>query len=231
MNPLISIIVPLFNEELVISEMHRRLTAVMAAGDFDYEIVLVNDGSHDKTLAIAKGLCKEDRHVRLINFSRNFGHLAAFTAGMDKARGDAIVIIDADLQDPPEVIPGMIQKWRDGFDVVYGKRTKREGETRFKKWTASAFYWLLRKMTAVDIPPDTGDFRLMDRRVVNALNRMREKNRFVRGMVSWVGFKQCKLEYVREVCPFIYRNVDIRTASHTSVKYLKGISVLLHADI
>ena len=198
MRRLISIIVPLFNEELVIPEMHRRLTAVVTAGDFDYEIILVNDGSHDKTLTIARGLRKEDPNVRLINFSRNFGHQAAITAGMDRARGDAIVIIDADLQDPPEVIPGMVQKWKEGFDVVYGKRSKREGETRFKKWTASTFYWLLRKMTAVDIPADTGDFRLMDRRVVNALNQMREKNRFVRGMVSWVGFKQCKLEYVRE---------------------------------
>ncbi len=198
MGSLISIVVPLFNEELVISQMYRRVTEVMAGIDLGYELILINDGSRDKTVQIARELCRTDSHVRLISFSRNFGHQAAITAGLDKARGDAVVIIDADLQDPPEVIPQMVEKWRDGFDVVYGTRLKREGETRFKRWTAAAFYWLLRKLTEVDIPPDTGDFRLMDRRVVDVLNRMREKNRFLRGMVSWVGFRQCKLEYVRQ---------------------------------
>lgn len=198
MKPLVSVIVPLFNEELVIREMHARVKSVMKANDIDYELILVNDGSHDKTRDLAKEICKSDKNVKLISFSRNFGHQVAITAGMDNAKGDAVVIIDADLQDPPEVIPEMLKKWSEGFDIVHGTRIKREGESEFKKLTAAAFYRLLRKLTPVDIPADTGDFRLMDRRVVDVLNRMREKNRFVRGMVSWVGYKQCKLEYVRE---------------------------------
>jgi dolichol-phosphate mannosyltransferase len=197
MESLITIVVPLFNEELVIEQMYQRVTEVMAGIGLGYEVILINDGSRDKTLQIARRLCTQDPHVKLISFSRNFGHQAALTAGLDMARGDAVVIIDADLQDPPEIIPQMVEKWKDGFDVVYGTRVKREGETWVKKWTAAGFYWLLRKLTAVDIPPDTGDFRLLDRAVVNALNRMREKNRFLRGMVSWVGFRQCRLEYVR----------------------------------
>lgn len=198
MRPLISIIVPLFNEELVIAEMYSRLTQVLNNANFDYEILLINDGSRDKTLSVARDICAADRNVKLISFSRNFGHQVAITAGIDKASGHAVVIIDADLQDPPELIPKMVDKWTEGYQVVYGARRKREGERLFKRLTASLFYRILRRMTLVDIPVDTGDFRLIDRRIVEQLKQMRERTRFVRGMVSWVGFKQCKLEYVRE---------------------------------
>jgi dolichol-phosphate mannosyltransferase len=198
MNPFLSVIVPLYNEELVIRHMHEALTAALARNQLDYEIILVNDGSRDGTLAIAKELCWKDPRLKLVSFSRNFGHQIAITAGIDKAAGQAVVIIDADLQDPPEVILEMIEKWREGYQVVYGVRKERKGESFFKLATAALFYRILRMMTPVDIPADTGDFRLMDRQVVEQLKRMRERSRFVRGMVSWVGFKQGKVEYTRE---------------------------------
>jgi polyisoprenyl-phosphate glycosyltransferase len=198
MTPFISIIVPLFNEELVIDEMYLRITDLMDRNQLNYELILINDGSSDKTAELARTLCNRNKNVKLVNFSRNFGHQIAITAGMDKATGQVVVIIDADLQDPPEVILTMIEKWREGYQVVYGTRKKRKGEGFFKLLTAKLFYRTLRKMTNIDIPVDTGDFRLMDKNVVNQLKGMREKSRFVRGMVSWVGFKQCKVEYVRE---------------------------------
>jgi dolichol-phosphate mannosyltransferase len=198
MTPFISIVVPLFNEELVIDEMYLRITDLMDRNQLNYELILINDGSTDKTAEIARALCSRNKNVKLVNFSRNFGHQIAITAGMDKATGQVVVIIDADLQDPPEVILTMIEKWREGYQVVYGTRKKRKGEGFFKLLTAKLFYRTLRKMTNIDIPVDTGDFRLMDKNVVNQLKGMREKSRFVRGMVSWVGFKQCKVEYVRE---------------------------------
>jgi len=193
-----SIIVPMYNEEEVIEETHKRLREVMDRYGEPYELVFVNDGSRDRTVEIVEGLCRVNPHLRLINFSRNFGHQIAITAGMDYAQGQAIVVIDADLQDPPEVILQMIEKWKDGYDVVYGKRVKRKGETAFKKLTALMFYRLLRNMTNVEIPVDTGDFRLIDRKVADVLKGLKEKNRFVRGLVSWVGFKQTSVEYVRE---------------------------------
>jgi glycosyltransferase involved in cell wall biosynthesis len=198
MKPFLSVIVPVYNEELVIRHMHEALTAVLDRNQLDYEIILVNDGSRDGTLAIAKELCWKDPRLKLVSFSRNFGHQIAITAGIDKAAGQAVVIIDADLQDPPEVILKMIEKWREGYQVVYGVRKERKGESFFKLATAALFYRILRMMTPVDIPADTGDFRLMDRQVVEQLKRMRERSRFVRGMVSWVGFKQGKVEYTRE---------------------------------
>src|ERR1051325_11636524 len=198
MAPFLSVIVPLYNEELVIRQMHQTLTAVLCRNQLDYEVILINDGSRDATPEIARELCRNDPRLKLISFSRNFGHQLAITAGMDKAAGEVVVIIDADLQDPPEVILDMIEKWRQGYHVVYGVRRARKGESIFKLFTAAAFYRLLRLMTAVDIPTDTGDFRLMDRRVVEQLKLMRERSRFVRGMVSWVGFKQTNVEYVRE---------------------------------
>ena len=161
------------------------------------EIVMVNDGSSDRTQEMARRICQMDRRFKLVSLSRNFGHQMAITAGMDKATGDAVVIIDADLQDPPEVIPQMVDKWLEGYDVVFGVRTRRQGESLFKRATAALFYRILRRATNVNIPVDTGDFRLMDRRVVDQLIGMRERFRFVRGMVSWVGFKQCKVEYER----------------------------------
>lgn len=198
MKPTISVIVPVYNEELVIEESYRRITEVIKKAGEPYEIIFINDGSRDKTLEIISGLCESDESVKLINFSRNFGHQPAITAGMDYSSGDAVIIIDADLQDPPEVMLSMIAEWKAGYDVIYGKRLKRQGETAFKKLTAKAYYRLLKNMTSVDIPTDTGDFRLMDRKVVEALMILPERNRYVRGLVSWVGFKQKPVEYVRE---------------------------------
>lgn len=193
-----SVIVPLYNEELVIRESYRRLTEVMESTEEVYEIIFVNDGSKDKTKDIVEELCEQDSYIKLVNFSRNFGHQPAITAGMEVAIGKAVIVIDADLQDPPEVMLDMIKKWKEGYDVVYGKRAKREGETFFKKFTAKSYYRLLKSMTTVEIPVDTGDFRLIDRRVCDALNSLPEKNRFVRGLVSWLGFKQTSVEFVRQ---------------------------------
>jgi dolichol-phosphate mannosyltransferase len=193
-----SIVVPVYNEEEVIHETYRRLTEVMRSTKEAYELLFVNDGSRDRTAEIIKEYSEQDPAVVLLDFARNFGHQIAITAGMDYARGEAVVVIDADLQDPPELILEMIEKWKQGFDVVYAKRTKRKGETYFKKQTAAMFYRFLRGMTDIDIPLDTGDFRLLDRKVCNQMNSIQEKNRFVRGLVSWVGFKQIAVEYERD---------------------------------
>ena len=195
---MISVVVPLYNEEEVLNETYRRLSSVMASLEEPHELIFVNDGSRDKTAEIASALCEKDEHVRLISFSRNFGHQVAITAGMDYASGDAVILIDADLQDPPEIIPEMVKKWKEGYHVVYGKRIKRHGETAFKKFTAKIYYRFLKRMTDVSIPCDTGDFRLMDRKVCDAMKKLGEKNRYVRGLVSWVGFRQYALPYVRE---------------------------------
>ncbi len=193
-----TVIVPCFNEEEVIKETHTRLSQVMGQTGESFELLYVNDGSRDKTAQIIAEIAREDENVRLVNFSRNFGHQLAVTAGMDYAGGEAVVVIDADLQDPPQVILEMIKLWKEGYDVVYGQRLKREGETAFKKATAKMYYRFLRKLTTVDIPVDTGDFRLMDRKVVDTLKRFTERNRFIRGMVSWVGFKQTAVQFARE---------------------------------
>ena len=198
MKPIYSIVVPLYNEEAVIGESYKRLIAVMEQADGPYELLFVNDGSSDNTKALMHLICREDKRVRLLSFSRNFGHQIAITAGMEHARGQAVVVIDADLQDPPEVILQMIEKWHEGYMVVYGQRTLRKGETAFKKLTASVFYRFLRHMTDVDIPVDAGDFRLLDQKVCTALLSLPERNRYVRGLVSWVGFKQTAVPYVRE---------------------------------
>jgi dolichol-phosphate mannosyltransferase len=193
-----SVVVPVFNEEEVINETYKRLTEVMQSTGESYEIIFVNDGSRDKTVILAREICKNDANVKLIDFSRNFGHQTAITAGMDHACGDAVVVIDADLQDPPEVILDMLKKWREGYDIVYGQRIKREGETLFKKFTAKVFYRFLRSMTEVDIPVDTGDFRLIDRKVCDAMKTISERNRYVRGIVSWLGFKSAPVEFERK---------------------------------
>ena len=193
-----SIIVPMYNEEAVIHETYRRLKTVMNKTGEAYELLFINDGSKDRSAEIIRECSYWDPTVKLIDFSRNFGHQIAITAGMDYAAGDAVIIIDADLQDPPELILDMISKWQDGFEVVYAKRTKRIGESKFKKWSASLFYRVLKASADVPIPVDTGDFRLMDRRVVDELKRLPENNRFVRGLVSWVGFRQTALEYERD---------------------------------
>ena len=195
--PVISVIVPIFNEEEVIPELYRRMVAVLGDIDQPWELVCVNDGSRDESLSLLLALREQDPRVKIINFSRNFGHQIAITAGMDYAQGDAIAIIDADLQDPPELIGEMFQKWREGYEVIYAVRAHRRGESRFKLWTASAFYRLLRRITDVEIPVNTGDFRLIDRQVLLTLRRLREKHRFMRGLSSWVGFRQIGIEYQR----------------------------------
>jgi polyisoprenyl-phosphate glycosyltransferase len=193
----LSVVVPIFNEEGTVGELHARLTAAVAELD-SYELVLVDDGSTDASWELLTALAAEDPHLRLVRLSRNFGHQVALTAGVDAARGDAIVTIDGDLQDPPEVIPELVTRWREGFDVVYGVRVAREGETRYKLWTARLFYQLIRRMSPVDIPQDAGDFRLLSRRAADAFRSMPERARFIRGMTSWVGFKQVGVPYRRE---------------------------------
>jgi glycosyltransferase involved in cell wall biosynthesis len=198
MKPAISIIVPVFNEEEVLEELYRRTSQVMGQVDEAWELILVDDGSRDRSSEIIGQLHERDQRVKGVSFSRNFGFQEAATAGLTYAAGDAVILADADLQDPPEVIPEMIAKWREGYDVVYGVRTHRQGETWFKKFTAMAFYRIIHRITSIDIPQDTGDFRLMDRRVVEAILQMPERNRFLRGMVPWVGFKQVGLPYKRQ---------------------------------
>lgn len=196
--PTFSIVAPVYNEVGNIRELHRRISEVMQQTGEPWELVMVDDGSTDGSAEVMEEVFAQDaEHVRVVRFARNFGHQIAVTAGMDYAAGQAIVLIDADLQDPPEVILDLIAKWREGYEVVYAVRAKREGETWFKRFTASLFYRLLYRITDVNIPMDTGDFRLMDRRVVEAVRAMREHHRFIRGMVSWVGFRQTGVEYVR----------------------------------
>lgn len=197
MRKLLSLIVPVFNEEDVIDVSFARMDAAMRALPYEYEIIYVNDGSRDTTMAHLRSIAAENPQVRVLSFSRNFGHQLAVTAGMDAARGDALVIIDVDLQDPPELIPEMVRRWEQGGEIIYGKRLKREGETLFKKLTAAAYYRLLAWMSAYPIPLDTGDFRLIDRKVADVFLQMREHNRFLRGMSAWMGFRSEPIEYER----------------------------------
>jgi polyisoprenyl-phosphate glycosyltransferase len=198
--PTLSVVAPLFNEEGNVAELVRRVRAAAdgARGIDNYEIVLVDDGSTDRTLELLRAHAKADPRLVIVRLSRNFGHQLAATAGLDISRGDAVVLIDADLQDPPELIPAMVERWLAGFDVVYAVRRKRKGESRFKIWTARLFYRTTQRLTKVAIPVDAGDFRLMSRRVVDALKMIRERHRFIRGLVSWVGFPQTALEYDRD---------------------------------
>jgi glycosyltransferase involved in cell wall biosynthesis len=196
--PLLSVVVPCHNEEPVLRETHRRLIEVLQRlPGMSYEVIYIDDGSRDATAQIMRELQSTDANVRGVLLSRNFGHQIAVTAGIEHARGDAVVLIDADLQDPPEIILEFVARWRQGFEVAYGVRTQREGETHFKRWSASVFYRLLNRLSDVAILLDTGDFRLMDRRVVDTLIAMPERDRFVRGMVSWVGFRQAAVGYRR----------------------------------
>jgi dolichol-phosphate mannosyltransferase len=216
--PILSVVVPVFNEIEVLPDFHGRLSAALSGmREQAAEIVYVDDGSHDGSSRLLAELARSQKDggpvVRVIRFSRNFGHQIAITAGIDHARGDAVVVIDADLQDPPEVIPKFVETWRQGFDVVYGVRAKRAGESAGKLVTASLFYRLLGSMARIQIPADAGDFRLMSRRVVEQLRAMREKDRFVRGLVSWVGFRQTGVLYDR----------DPRRAGETKYPYRKMI--------
>ncbi len=197
-HPRFSIIAPVFNEEGNLPELYRRIKETMDATGEPWELVLVNDGSRDRSAEIMRELHAADARVKIIEFAKNFGHQLAVTAGLDYARGDAVVIIDADLQDPPSLILDMIEKWKEGFEVVYAVRAQRKGETWFKEFTAKLFYRIIYRITDIDIPLDTGDFRLIDRRAVDTLTTMRERNRFIRGMTSWIGFRQTGVEYVRE---------------------------------
>lgn len=196
---LVSVVVPVFNESAVISAFFERASrALRELPDADYELVFVDDGSTDDSYAQLAALAASDPRVRVVKFSRNFGHQIAITAGLDHASGDAVVVIDADLQDPPEVIARMVEQWRAGFDVVYGVRADRAGESAMKLMTAKAFYRLLNRITKISIPVDVGDFRLISRRVADHLRQLREKDRFVRGLVSWLGFRQTGVGYNRE---------------------------------
>lgn len=197
LRPTFSLVIPVWNEEEVIPVLYERLVQVMESTGESWEVIFVNDGSTDRSLELLLELHERDPRIKVLNFSRNFGHQIAITAGFDYADGDAVIVMDADLQDPPEVLVRMIERWREGYDVVYAVRIKREGESKFKLWTAAAFYRLIHSIADVDIPLDAGDFRLMDRRVVLAMRRLREKSRFMRGLSSWVGFKQIAVEYER----------------------------------
>ena len=198
--PALSVAVPVYCEEQGIGEFHRRLVQALERDQqlASWEIVYADDGSTDATPDLLSNLAADDSRVRVISLSRNFGHQAAITAAMEHARGDAIVLIDSDLQDPPEVIPSMVAKWREGYDVVYGQRSQRAGESLFKRATASVFYRLLNRLSEVQCPRDVGDFRLLDRRVVDTLSSMPERSRYLRGMIAWIGFRQCAVVYDRE---------------------------------
>lgn len=196
-SPVFSIVAPIYNEAANIPVLYQRIQEVLDTTGEEWELLLVNDGSTDDSAEIIRQLASQDTRVRPVIFARNFGHQIAVTAGLDYSRGQAVVIIDADLQDPPEVILDLIAKWREGYEVVFAIRAEREGEGWFKLFTASLFYRLISKITDVDIPLDAGDFRLLDRKVVDVLNRMREKHRFLRGMSAWVGFRQIGVPYKR----------------------------------
>jgi len=214
-----SVVAPIFNEFETLPELHRRVTAVMDGLDGTWELLLVDDGSTDGSTERIRELAQRDNHVRPIIFARNFGHQIAITAGWDYARGDAVIIIDADLQDPPELIPEMVARWKEGYEVVYAVRAEREGESWFKKTTASLFYRIIYRITDVKIPVDTGDFRLMDRKVVDVLKTMRERHRFPRGMSAWVGFCQVGVPYKRAA----------RHAGETKYPFKKMLKLALNA--
>ncbi len=214
-----SIIAPIYNEIENLPELYRRVKEVMDSSGESWELILVDDGSTDGSTGKIRELAETDKTVRPVIFARNFGHQVAITAGWDYARGDAVVIIDADLQDPPEVILELAKKWREGYEVVYAVRAEREGESWFKKFTAAAFYRLIYSITDVKIPVDTGDFRLMDRKVVNVLKQMKERHRFPRGMSAWVGFRQIGVEYKRAA----------RVAGVTKYPFSKMLKLALNA--
>jgi polyisoprenyl-phosphate glycosyltransferase len=217
---LLSVVVPCYNEEESIADTHRRLAQALATlANVTWEIVYVDDGSTDGTPADLRTIQASDRRVRMIRLSRNFGHQIAVTAGLEHAAGDAVVIIDADLQDPPEVIDQMLARWREGYDVVYGRRVQRTGETRFKVVSAKYFYRLLDRLSEIEVPLDVGDFRLIDRKVVRALHRMPEQARFLRGMVAWAGFRQVAVDYDRAP----------RAAGTTKYSFWKMVSLAVGA--
>jgi polyisoprenyl-phosphate glycosyltransferase len=215
--PDISVVVPVHNEEGNLAVLHERLGSVLQGLGLTYELLLVDDGSQDRSVALIRELAGKDPRVRFLSLSRNFGHQIAVTAGLDHSRGKAVVIIDADLQDPPELIADLYRRHKEGFEVVYARRRQRKGEGFLKKWTARMFYRILRRLTKIDIPLDTGDFRIMDRKVVDVLKQMPEQNKFLRGQISWAGFRQTSVEYDR----------DERHSGRTSYTYTKMIRFAL----
>ncbi len=219
--PKYSFIIPIYNEEETILELYHRVSKVMTRLDGLVELILVNDGSWDKSLKLIRELHQKDPRVSYLSLARNFGHQTAVTAGLNFARGQVVVILDADLQDPPELIPDMIDKWRQGYEVVYAQRLKRKQEGWFKKFTAYLFYRLLKRLADVDIPADTGDFCLMDRQVVNVLNAMPERNRYIRGLRAWIGFRQTAVKFER----------DPRFAGEVKYTFRKSFSLALNSLI
>ncbi|ARY90798.1 MULTISPECIES: glycosyltransferase family 2 protein [Lacticaseibacillus] len=225
-DPFISIVLPVYNESAGIGETIKELANYVRARPERYELIFVNDGSTDDSADQIRAAVAKNPTIRLVDFSRNFGHQLAITAGIRYASGDAVVVMDADLQDPPRVIPEMLARWREGYDVVYGKRRKRSGETWFKKLTAETFYRVLKAVTSIDIPVDTGDFRLMDRRVVNVLKQMNEQDPYVRGMVSWVGYKQVAVEYDRQERTAGKTHYPLRKMLHLAMNGITSFSTV-----
>ena len=194
----VSIVAPVYNEEELVSEYCDRVIKVVNNINIDYELILINDGSSDSSYDQMKSYASKNKHIKLINLSRNFGHQVAISSGMNESSGDAVIVMDSDLQDPPEEIPEMIQKWKNGYDVVYAVRKKRKGESIFKKITAKLYYKILKRLTNISIPVDTGDFRLLDRKVIATFREFKEGHRFIRGIISWIGFKQTAHYYIRD---------------------------------
>jgi len=217
--PQYSLIIPIYNEEDTILELYRRVSALMDKLAGSVELILINDGSRDRSLKLIRDLHESDPRVCYISFARNFGHQAAVTAGLNFARGEAIIVLDADLQDPPELIPRMLEQWQQGYQVVYAQRTKRQKETWSKRLSAYLFYRLLRRLADVDIPADTGDFCLMDRRVVDILNAMPERNRYIRGLRAWIGFRQTAVKFSR----------DPRFAGEVKYTFRKSLSLAINS--
>ena len=217
MKKLVSIVIPIYNEIETINEMIVNTINIASCWKYDYELIIVNDGSADGSREIIEKLCTKDMNIKLINLSRNFGHQLAFTAGLDFAKGSSVIVIDGDLQDPPIVMNEFIKKWESGYDIVYGRRLKRSGESFFKLLTSKFFYIILDKFSDVNIPRDVGDFRLMDRKVVDKINTMRERHRFIRGMIPWLGFKETFVEYDR----------DSRFAGQTKFSFNKMVKFAL----
>lgn len=219
-----SLVLPIFNEEAVLPVLLQRIDRLLDALDGPAEAIFVDDGSHDSSAIFLRFKAKRDPRYRFIGLSRNFGHQPAITAGMDAARGQAIVVMDADLQDPPEVVLNMVAKWREGFDVVYARRISRQGESRFKLWTADLFYRLLTRLSDVEIPRNVGDFRLIDRKVLDAFRGMPEQDRFVRGMFAWLGFRQTAVEFERAAREAGVTKYNFRRMARLALNALIGFS-------
>jgi len=219
-----SIIIPVYNEEGTLEALYQRLTAVMCSVSDEFEIIFVDDNSKDNSFNIMNDLYEKDDRVKILKFSRNFGHQAAISAGLDHSQGEAVIMMDADLQDPPEVIIKLVKKYKEGYDVVYARREARKGESMFKLWTASAFYKIINYFADIDIPLNTGDFRLINRKVVDSLKSIPEKNRFLRGLIPWVGYKQIGVDYIRDARHAGSTKFTTRKMMHFAIDGISGFS-------